>query len=689
MALSIARARSGTPGRSGWADLGRSLRRSIREDWVVVLVTLIGVATRLTYLNLSEFKADEARASALAVAFLEGRALPLIGIPSSVGINNPAAFVYLLAIPYAVSRDPVVATGFVGLLGVVAAVLTYRFCRTYFDRRTAQVAALLYASAPWAVVYERKLQAQDVVPFFTLLWVMAVFALVQTGDPRQLVWVALWLALLVQLHFSALALIPLTALVVGPFLVQRFRDPSAQKWAAAAAGLTVLLWVPYGIFQVGHGGVDIQTLLQVLRHPSEVSFEPVGWLVDLASTNGYNGLTGEGFPQYAAHTLSFDGLYLVERDLFYLGLAGILARLIWTRTFRGGGWRFGLLLLWLAVPILVFLRHSTPLYPHYFLDVFPAQFIVMGLGCSWIEQWARTRTRAAGQAVLALLAVVVVALVASQVYGLVRVMSFIQVGDTLDAHGVPVGTEQQALDRAIVLNNGLAKPIYLVAGGDVYPGPFDFLAHGRVALKTIDDTDTFVLPANDAAPTIYLTTDPKQPAASFLQAAFADRRLSTIPYPGFTDGFDLYRLAPNDASRVLRVAALHPIGVSVSNGMRLLGYMAMPTAVAGKSFRLAIYWQVMSLAPPGEDYAFFVHLLGPQQRMIGQHDGLGYPPEEWKVGDTVVSWFDLSVDPNADPGTAWLEVGVYRRSDVGRLTLRFPNGSTSQQLLLGPITVSR
>ena len=84
----------------------------------------------------------------LAVGFLEGRLLPLVGIVSSVGINNPPAFVYLMAIPLAMSRDPVIATGFVGLLGAVAALLAYRFCAEFFDRRTALVAGLLYASAP-------------------------------------------------------------------------------------------------------------------------------------------------------------------------------------------------------------------------------------------------------------------------------------------------------------------------------------------------------------------------------------------------------------------------------------------------------------------------------------------------------------------------------------------------------------
>src|ERR1700687_1627395 len=132
---------------------------------------MVAAITRLTYLDLAEFKDDEARALGIALAFLEGQMVPLIGITSSVGINNPPAFEYLLTIPLLISHDPAIATGFVGLLGVGAVLMTYRVCLEYFDRISAGVAALLFASSSWAIIFSRKLQAQDVVPVFVILWV--------------------------------------------------------------------------------------------------------------------------------------------------------------------------------------------------------------------------------------------------------------------------------------------------------------------------------------------------------------------------------------------------------------------------------------------------------------------------------------------------------------------------------------
>ena len=49
--------------------------------------------------------------------------------------------------------------------------------------------------------------------------------------------------------------------------------------------------------------------------------------------------------------------------------------------------------------------------------------------------------------------------------------------------------------------------------------------------------------------------------------------------------------------------------------------------------------------------------------------------------------WDRAWRPSSSSGPAWLEVGVYRRSDVGRLAIHLADGTTTQRLLLGPIKV--
>ena len=75
------------------------------------------------------------------------------------------------------SSSPIVATAFIALLNVVAVALCYGLSRKMFaplgERAwlAALIAALLFAVAPWAVIHSRKVWAQDLLPFFVMLYV--------------------------------------------------------------------------------------------------------------------------------------------------------------------------------------------------------------------------------------------------------------------------------------------------------------------------------------------------------------------------------------------------------------------------------------------------------------------------------------------------------------------------------------
>jgi 4-amino-4-deoxy-L-arabinose transferase-like glycosyltransferase len=459
---------------------------------LLALILAAAVVTRLTYLDLVEFRDDEPRVAGLAVAMLQGRLLPLVGIPSSVGVNNPPAFVYLMLLPLAISRDPVAMAGFIGLLGVGAVLLCYRFCDEFFDRRTAQVAALLFASSPGAVVLTRKIQEQDVLPFFVLLWIGSLFHLIAGHGRAHLLGAALWLSALVELHLASVALVPVTALAVGYYWwkVERARIP--WRWLGGALALTALLWLPYGLYQATHQLTDLRAALKVEREAPEVSIGDFQYVVDLVSANTFVEKTGSGAARYLAETISFAGLYSAERLLFFAAVAYAVARLAWTRGQARGDWRYAFLLVWLIVPPLVFVRHAMPLYIYYFLTVLPAPFVLIGLlvadGCRWLGRLApRALPVAAASAVVG-------SLVASQVYGLITVMDFIGRESTLGSHGVPLREQERAMDQVVATAAGSSRPVYVAYPGPAYPLPFEYLAAGRIQLKSFDDNSTFVLP---------------------------------------------------------------------------------------------------------------------------------------------------------------------------------------------------
>jgi len=101
---------------------------SAADTLIFLVIVAVAAATRLAFLDLVEFSDDEATIAGLAISFLEGRSLPLVGNVSSVGIHNPPGLIWLLAIPVAFTHEPALITGFIGLLGVGAVLLCYRLC---------------------------------------------------------------------------------------------------------------------------------------------------------------------------------------------------------------------------------------------------------------------------------------------------------------------------------------------------------------------------------------------------------------------------------------------------------------------------------------------------------------------------------------------------------------------------------
>ena len=660
-ATQVATARRRFLGQSGWLDLA-----------VLALILAVAAFTRLTFMGTVEFEDDEAKVAALAVAFLQGQALPLRGIVSSVGVTNPPAFIYLMSIPLAISRDPAIATFFIGLLGVGAVLLCYRLCEQYFDRCTAQVAASLFASAPWAVQFSRRMQAQDAVPFFTLLFASGLFAFANGKGNRYLVWAALWLSVLMQLHFAAgpLALLLLLAVALN------WRRPS-WHWVALAALVFGILWLPYLYFQLANGLPDLHAFARVMRAPAQMGLDHLEWLVGLASANAYFGLD-----------FSFEPLYALEKALLIGGAALLMGRLFWTRGRAPGDRNRLLLALWLAIPALFFVRHSMRLYPHYMLIAFPVQFILMGQVVSAGERWLQARLESAWPPRLFSVSscLLVSGLVASQVYSYITWIGIFSSGQMPPNYSLPLSYSHAAVSQAADLNERRQKPVYLTSNGKDYPAAFNYLGQGQVWFKLFDGHSSLVLP-NDDAPTLYLVADPNQLAGQWLAARLSDRLVGSMPHPGAGGAFAYYRLQAGDSARLLESTCPQSLSASLTNGVRLRSYSLQSKVTAGQSPGFTLCWQVLASPPAGEDYAFFYQLVDDQGQKWGQVDAIGYSPIEWRPGDLVIASPPLKFKPDTPPGRYWLDVGMYRRRDVARVPIQLEDGSVSDKLHLGPIKV--
>ena len=130
---------------------------------------------------------------------------------------------------------------------------------------------------------------------------------------------------------------------------------------------------------------------------------------------------------------------------------------------------------------------------------------------------------------------------------------------------------------------------------------------------------------------------------------------------------------------------------NLGHKIALIGYSLDKKVVEpGDSLRLTLYWE--ALEDMSEDYTVFTHLIDAQSRIWGQEDSppLGgyYPTSLWERGEVVEDEYRLTVQPEAQRGEYWIEVGLYVLSTGERLPLLDAKGERlDDRIILGEVTI--
>jgi hypothetical protein len=98
-------------------------------------------------------------------------------------------------------------------------------------------------------------------------------------------------------------------------------------------------------------------------------------------------------------------------------------------------------------------------------------------------------------------------------------------------------------------------------------------------------------------------------------------------------------------------------------------------------------WEVQQGGEPGS-LSMFTHLLNANGELVGQQDGLGYPPHSWRPGDYFTQVHHIPTDPSLPPGRYWLQIGFYWRETGQRWVLLDETGSAIADRLLLPLTIA-
>ncbi len=384
------------------------------EFIILGAILLIGAWLRFTRLDLIEFKSDEAYAAQLALEFVQGGKLPTAGLMSSVGVTNPPLFAWLLIPMFFISSNVAAVSCMIAALGLGAVAATWWIGRKYYGPLTGLIAAALFAVSPWAVIYSRKIWAQDFVPVLAVATMWAAHAVVFGRKPKAVFWLLCLPLCLIQIHFSGFAL---TAVAIAILVL--LRPKIDWRFAGAGVAVAVLLALPYVIQQQQTGWTEWQRVGGSGKHwrklPPGVTINPNsgypfprspanGWRHALAVMNtgeiedvlglstsrefDPNGIWAGKGKQYFESALTFgDLLPGLQRLAFVAALVWLLIIVARARkglfsrqvTLSDEAKRALILTLWFVVPLAAYLVGRLWTYVSYYVILYPVFFLALGM----------------------------------------------------------------------------------------------------------------------------------------------------------------------------------------------------------------------------------------------------------------------------------------------------------------------
>ena len=643
---------------------------SRRTEWILLgAILLLTAVLRMGWPGLTEFKADEARLTLLALEMAEGTAFHIRGISSSVGFPNFPMSVWLYTLPLLIWKHVYAATLFTGLLNTLAVLGCYWLVRRYYGVEAALMAALMFAVSPWAIHHSRKIWAQNLLPFFVIGWgISAALAFVEKRS-RWLIVHFLCLAIAAQAHLAAVALVPVTGL-----LLLIFWRRVSWKWTAVSIFVAALTTAPFLYYLLTAGqqflqnGGNASSMLPDAVRGWDFSAFRFAWL--LISGREIHALAGPAkFEEYLATVPDLTAVYILWGALILAGVGLLGFHIIKpdaqaTTRVRPHGLDQRrdvaiILLLWLIVPILFFSWPSLPSELHYLLPIYPVPYIAVGVFLTRLSiSWRRV---AQGALILTAVAQILI-------WG--QLLAFLGTNWTPNGFGTPLAMQLAATDlaQAWLMETG-ASEILIAGKGERplvqdFPAIYDVLLH-NVPHRFVDVQETAVFPAK---PTVIFLDPSAGYGASLYQQAATESR--SVPLREGEGELQLLRLEETAVMPQYPFAPPHIL----TNWAAFAGY-DNPILHNDGTASWHFYWYTGE--PTTTEFHLFTHLLDAEGNRIGQKDTAVFDATQWQQGDLVISHMRLPWPENS----VAIRSGMYTFPDLTPISIFDIAGNPTNETL--------
>lgn len=353
-------------------------RRFIHRYSLVILLATASAFLRLYNLESSlMFQGDQGRDAMIVADIFRNRDLVFIGPVTSVGNMYLGPLYYYFMLPFLIASYPSPIGPAVGiaLLGVITTVLLVSLGKQMVGARAAYIASFLYTFSAVSVLYSRFSWNPNPAPLVGLLLLYTVWK--ATQNSKYWVWVGVWVAVIIQLHYLTLLAVGSAGLV---WLIQLFKVLRIQrqelknmiKNSVLALIIFLLSLTPLFLFDLKHNWLNTSAFASLI--------------------------SGDTFETRDATLLPKIMTYIKETDgrsrhiLFDHGignqqalnrvLLGLVVVLMITLTkskqqplFRSA---FSIILIFIAVTIIGTAMYQHSVFDHYILFILPAVYLLHG-----------------------------------------------------------------------------------------------------------------------------------------------------------------------------------------------------------------------------------------------------------------------------------------------------------------------
>lgn len=357
------------------------------EFIILVLILLVGAVMRLYKINqYLTFLGDEGRDVIIVRKIITQLHPALIGPGTSIGnMYLGPLYYYMMVLPLLLANfSPVGPAVMVALLGVLTIFFVWFIGREWFGKVGAVTSSLFYAIAPTVIIYSRSSWNPDIMPFFALLTVYAIWQVWKYHIWKWLIVLGVAYACVLQSHYLGLLLIPIIGIYGLLTLKSIWKDSSVKrafiKKGLIAGGLFLFLMSPLVFFDARHGWINFQAMKTFFSvREKTVSINPGTalpnvWPIIKGSTERL--LAGRNVVGGLIYTLVLLG-----------GSVGLLItkRKKLTPEFSRG---LTLLLVWLGFSALGLGLYKQQIYDHYYGFFFPVPFLIVGGVVAGIDKFS-------------------------------------------------------------------------------------------------------------------------------------------------------------------------------------------------------------------------------------------------------------------------------------------------------------